>query len=125
MAEGYSREQFDRIKAAAGERGFTVITGWRPGLENIRLGDIVLSESPAARRETAVTVTGTTSGTGEWCVSRGHPFVTYNPQLDRTYCRCGERQEAGGQPVDWRAKWEIFHDHEPGTPCNCYLPKHS
>jgi len=25
--------------------------------------------------------------------------------------------------MDWRAKWEIFHDHEPSTPCNCYLTK--
>ena len=70
-----------------------------------------------------MTATAITNETKEWCVSRNHPYVTYNPQLDRTYCRCGERQETGEQPVDWRAKWEIFHDHEPGTPCNCYAAK--
>ncbi len=41
----YSREEFDRIKAAAEERGYTVVSRWRPGLKTIRLGDIVLSES--------------------------------------------------------------------------------
>lgn len=41
----YTREEFDRIKAAAEERGYTVVSRWRPGLRNIRLGDIVLSES--------------------------------------------------------------------------------
>jgi len=67
--------------------------------------------------------TAVTTSTKEWCASRSHPFVTYNPHLDRSYCRCGQRQEAGAQPMDWRAKWEIFHDHEPSTPCNCYLTK--
>ena len=60
----YTREEFDRIKAAAEKRGFTVVSRWRPGLENIRLGDIVLSESceetgqepaaAAARKERAM-----------------------------------------------------------------------
>ena len=40
----FSREQFDRIKAAAEDHGYTVVSKWRPGLKNIRLGDIVLSE---------------------------------------------------------------------------------
>ena len=54
----YSREQFDRIKAAAESYGYTVVSRWRPGLKTIRLGDIVLSESgpddepsPVAGRE--------------------------------------------------------------------------
>lgn len=119
MSDGYTREQFDRIKAAAESYGYTVVSKWRPGLKNIRLGDIVLSDPSSARKET--TVTAATNETAEWCTSRSHPFVTYNPELDRTYCRCGERQEAGTGPMDWRAKWEIWHDHEPGAECNCYV----
>jgi hypothetical protein len=57
-----------------------------------------------------------------WCTERAHPWVTYNPVLDRSYCRCGQRQAEGGQPMDWDAKREIFHDHPRGTPCRCYLP---
>ena len=41
----FSREEFDRIKAAAEEHGYTVVSKWRPGLKNIRLGDVVLSEA--------------------------------------------------------------------------------
>lgn len=59
--------------------------------------------------------------TQAWCAERGHPYVTYHPWLDRTYCRCGERQEAGERPLDWKAMWEVFHDHAPGEPCRCYL----
>ena len=50
----YSREQFDRIKAAAEERGYTVVSKWRPGIKTIRLGEIVLSESGPADQEAAV-----------------------------------------------------------------------
>lgn len=59
----------------------------------------------------------------EWCRKRQHPWVTYNADLDRTYCRCGERQAEGEQPMNWDAKWEIFHGHPRGTPCRCYLNK--
>ena len=45
MSKSFSREQFDRIKAAAESYGYTVVSTWRPGLKNMRLGDIVLSES--------------------------------------------------------------------------------
>lgn len=58
--------------------------------------------------------------THQWCSDRGHPFVTYNPWTDRSYCRCGKRQEAGGQPQDWNAKREVFHNHKVGKPCRCY-----
>jgi hypothetical protein len=64
-----------------------------------------------------------TPETREWCVKRNHPWVTYNPLVSRSYCRCGERQEPGEQPMDWDAKWEIFHDHPRDAPCRCYLPK--
>lgn len=60
--------------------------------------------------------------TRQWCVERGHPWLTYNPWLDRSYCRCGERQADGDQPQDMRAKHELFHDHAPDEPCRCYLP---
>lgn len=55
-----------------------------------------------------------------WCVERGHPWVTYNPLMNRTWCRCGERRQDGAAEVDWEAKWEIFHDHKPDEPCRCY-----
>jgi hypothetical protein len=54
-------------------------------------------------------------------VDRDHPFITYSPWVHRSYCRCGERQVDGDQPQDMRAKWELFHDHEPGKPCLCYV----
>lgn len=57
----------------------------------------------------------------EWCTARQHPFVTYNPDLDVTLCRCAGRQQAGEHPVDWQAKHEIFHDHPQGAPCSCYV----
>jgi hypothetical protein len=59
----------------------------------------------------------------QWCISSGHPFVTYNPWLDRSYCRCGHRQEEGAQPMDWGAKHAIFHGCTPGTPCRCYVTR--
>jgi hypothetical protein len=61
-----------------------------------------------------------TEATEQWCVDRDHPFVTYNPWLDRSYCRCGQRQESGEQPMDWAAKRTIFHSCELGGHCGCY-----
>lgn len=61
------------------------------------------------------------SATRQWCTERGHPFITYNPWLDRSYCRCGHRQEPGDRSQDWNAKYELFHDHKPGTLCRCYV----
>lgn len=49
-----------------------------------------------------------TEETKQWCSDRRHPWVTYNPWLHRSYCRCGERQEFGERPMDWQAKREIF-----------------
>jgi hypothetical protein len=56
----------------------------------------------------------------QWCDDRDHPFVTYNPWLDRSYCRCGQRQQTGEQPMDWSAKREVFHSCRPDAPCRCY-----
>jgi len=42
----------------------------------------------------------TTPKTQAWCAARNHPWVTYNLWLDRTWCRCGERQADGEQPID-------------------------
>ncbi|MFI1312828.1 hypothetical protein ACH4TS_22190 [Streptomyces albidoflavus] len=58
-----------------------------------------------------------------WCEERDHPYLTYNPWLDRSYCRCGRRQDSGPQPPDTLAAHEIFHTHPPGAPCRCYLPR--
>lgn len=63
-----------------------------------------------------------TAETPRWCRERGHPWVTYNPWANRTCCRCGDRQAEGELPVDWQAKWAIFHDQPVGVPCRCYLP---
>lgn len=60
------------------------------------------------------------AATKEWCGERDHPWITYNPWLDRSYCRCGKRQASGEQPVDWQAKHEVFHNHPQGAPCRCY-----
>jgi hypothetical protein len=65
-------------------------------------------------------MTNVTETTSQWCVDREHPFITYNPWLDRSYCRCGERQAAGAQPMDEAAKRSIFHHCKPGGPCQCY-----
>lgn len=59
--------------------------------------------------------------TKQWCADREHPFVTYNPWLDRSYCRCGQRQHPGKQPIDWKAKRDLFHSCPPGGPCRCYV----
>jgi len=64
----------------------------------------------------------TEPATVAWCAQRGHPWTTYNPWADRTWCRCGARQSPGQMPPDWGAKWELFHDHPYGVPCRCYLP---
>lgn len=58
--------------------------------------------------------------TRRWCSDREHPLITYNPLLNRTYCRCGHRQEPGQQPMDWDAKHEIFHACSLGDSCRCY-----
>ncbi|MFE9619529.1 hypothetical protein [Streptomyces sp. NPDC006384] len=58
-----------------------------------------------------------------WCKERAHPYVTYNPWLDRSYCRCGRRQESGKQPLDALAQHQVFHAHAPGALCRCYLPR--
>jgi len=62
-----------------------------------------------------------TPETTQWCAKKAHPFMTYNPWLDRSYCRCGERQEPGEQAMDWEAKRDVFHSCPPGGPCNCYV----
>ncbi|MFJ3182601.1 hypothetical protein ACIPJN_30005 [Streptomyces sp. NPDC086796] len=63
----------------------------------------------------------TTHATRRWCDDREHPFVTYHPWLDRSYCRCGRRQEAGALPLDWQAKHETHHNCELAGPCRCYV----
>ncbi|MFJ2218213.1 hypothetical protein ACIQVO_38450 [Streptomyces sp. NPDC101062] len=59
--------------------------------------------------------------TARWCDDRGHPFVTYHPWLHRSYCRCGRRQEAGAQPMDWAAKHAVHHHCPLAGPCRCYV----
>jgi hypothetical protein len=39
-----TREEFGAYKARLEAAGFTVLTRWRKGLRQIRLGDVVLSE---------------------------------------------------------------------------------
>lgn len=39
-----TREEYEQMKTRLESGGFTVITKWRKGLKQIRLGDIVLSE---------------------------------------------------------------------------------
>jgi hypothetical protein len=41
-----------------------------------------------------------------WCGQRGHPWVTYNSWLDKTWCRCGSKVEAGAHPIDLQAVLE-------------------
>jgi hypothetical protein len=60
--------------------------------------------------------------TRAWCEDRGHPFITYNPWMGWSFCRCGERREQGDHPQDMQAKRDLFHDHPVGAPCRCYLP---
>jgi hypothetical protein len=96
---------------------------WPSGLNShpVRWLDRVPECEP--QRASAPERTTVTPATREWCVARDHPWVTYHPQADLSYCRCGERQEKGEQPMDRDAKWSVFHDHPPGAPCRCYLPK--
>jgi hypothetical protein len=54
------------------------------------------------------TVPKTTPETQVWCDKRAHPWSTYNPWMDRTWCRCGARQAPGEQPVDLDAVAEMF-----------------
>jgi hypothetical protein len=59
-----------------------------------------------------------------WCVERNHPWSTYNPWLDRTWCRCGERQAAGFHEIDLKAAHEIFHTcayDGSYSKCRCYV----
>lgn len=58
--------------------------------------------------------------TRQWCEDREHPFVTYNPWLGQSFCRCGARREHGEQPQDLAAKREVFHSCGPGEACLCY-----
>lgn len=62
------------------------------------------------------------SATAAWCAKRNHPLVTFNPWVPRTYCRCGQVQVVGEQPVDWQALHETHHTCEYGKPetCRCY-----
>ncbi|MEU6990368.1 hypothetical protein ABZ953_06855 [Streptomyces sp. NPDC046465] len=59
--------------------------------------------------------------TVQWCTDRGHPFITYDPSGDRSYCRCGQQQEQGDKPMDWQAKRDVFHSCQPDEPCRCYV----
>ncbi|MFG2210555.1 hypothetical protein [Streptomyces sp. NPDC048638] len=66
---------------------------------------------------------GVAPQTVAWCTAREHPYLTYNPWLKRSYCRCGSRQADGEQPLDRAAQHALFHDHLPGAVCGCYLPR--
>jgi hypothetical protein len=61
----------------------------------------------------------TSPATLAWCAERGHPWSTYNASLNRSYCRCGARQENGEREIDMDAIWSTFHDHLMGAPCSC------
>jgi hypothetical protein len=57
-----------------------------------------------------------------WCARREHPWVTFNPWLDRTWCRCGARQAEGAQSIDLDAVHAIHHVCAPGSAtCRCYV----
>lgn len=47
-----------------------------------------------------------TDKTITWCVRRGHPWVTYNPWMNVTFCRCGKMREPGRLPIDMQALLE-------------------
>ncbi|WP_030237161.1 hypothetical protein [Streptomyces sp. NRRL S-350] len=95
-------------------QGFMVYRGFRIGTRRTMEGATALAEknAPAAPTE---------AETPAWCQQRTHALITYHPQLDMSYCRCGERQVPGEQPMDWQAKREIFHSCPPEGPCRCYL----
>lgn len=63
------------------------------------------------------------ASTVAWCEERGHPFVTYNPLLDDSWCRCGHRRVAGEQPMDWQAKREYGHNCtcDARGECRCHV----
>ncbi|MEU6972874.1 hypothetical protein AB0A71_35200 [Kitasatospora aureofaciens] len=96
--------------------GFMVYRDFRIGTRKTIKGATALAEKDAPA------TTPTEAETLAWCQQRAHALITYHPQLDRSYCRCGERQVPGEQPMDWRAKREIFHTCPPDGQCRCYLP---
>jgi hypothetical protein len=51
VGEGFTREEYDRLKAAYEAAGYTVVSKYRRGLKSIRLGDVVLSDAPHGPRE--------------------------------------------------------------------------
>jgi hypothetical protein len=62
-----------------------------------------------------------TDATREWCADRRHPWSTYNPWLDRSYCRCGQRQVTGVRPIDLDAAAEMFTCRcDAASECRCY-----
>ncbi len=66
----------------------------------------------------------TSPTTVAWCAKRGHPWSTFNPWLDRTWCRCGARVANGHHEIDLRAVHEIHHgcDYDaPTNNCRCYV----
>ncbi|MEV4559015.1 hypothetical protein AB0K51_18785 [Kitasatospora sp. NPDC049285] len=99
-------------------RGFMVYRVVRIGTRATHEGAAALARKTKPAAEQATTGTETAA----WCQHREHALVTYNPELDMSLCRCGERQESGEQPMDWGAKREIFHSCQQDGPCRCYLP---
>lgn len=47
--EPVTKEWFEEMKARLEAKGYTVINKWRKGTTTIKLGDIVLSETPPAK----------------------------------------------------------------------------
>ncbi|GAA2802896.1 hypothetical protein GCM10010441_29530 [Kitasatospora paracochleata] len=96
-------------------RGFMVYRAIRIGTRNSIEAAITLAQEAKPMAE------GTGAETAGWCQRRSHPLVTFNPELNMSLCRCGERLESGEQPLDWEAKRDIFHSCLPDGPCSCYL----
>lgn len=46
-----TKEEFEAYKKALEAKGFTVVSKWRKGLKNIKLGEIVLAEPTEAREK--------------------------------------------------------------------------
>lgn len=65
----------------------------------------------------------TSPTTVAWCTERNHPWSTYNPWADQTWCRCGQRTAGGQQEIDLRALHEIHHtcDYDAPGSCRCYV----
>lgn len=78
----------------------------------------LLDELPATAR-----AIGPMPATVAWCTERDHPWSTYNPWMDRTWCRCGQRQDDGQHPIDLEAIHELFHHCQPNGPCSCYADR--